>query len=69
MTREELLQMYAEGERMMTEASEELTQLGTHAMSPAQLRARSAEYLHRLALIVRSDSVSDEVMHIAAGGR
>ena len=69
-TREELIEMYAEGERLMTEAAEGLTQLGGHALSPAQLRTRCAEYLHRLASIARAGGEpADEVLRLAAGGR
>lgn len=64
---QKLSEQYAEGERLMTEASEGLKELGVHAATPAQLRKQNAEYLARLAAIVRSDEATDEIRELIGG--
>lgn len=66
MRREELQAKYAEGEKMMTEASDALKEIGVYAASPQQLRADVADYLARVAAIVRSGAEDpDEVLRLA----
>lgn len=61
---------YDEGERLMTQAARTVAALGGHMATPAQLRAQNADYLARLAAIVRSGAEDpDQVLALAGGDK